>query len=243
MIQPKHDRALLPGTLQNLFYPPRRGEYTYFERARVVPFPRPEDTDLSSETAISSQSVVKAAWAADAAMLAYARYGEQRMTESELRENFRHGGLKIQTIGENDADWNAPGTQAVFASSDEFAILAFRGTERDDFHDLVSDADLFPRMEPEYRLNEKDPAPVPGIIHRLAHPFDRRCLVHGGFQKALNRVWLKVHAAVTNYRGQHPNAEVLFTGHSLGAALAVLAFGRFRGKGIFPLHLRLSAHW
>jgi hypothetical protein len=61
MIPPLRHTLLLPGTLQNLFYPPR--EYVYFARASEVPF-------------ASAGVVAKAAWAADGAMLAYARYGE-----------------------------------------------------------------------------------------------------------------------------------------------------------------------
>jgi alpha-beta hydrolase superfamily lysophospholipase len=45
-------------------------------------------------------------------------------------------------------------------------------------------------------------------------------------------VWEDVHSAVTDYRKQHPYAEVCFTGHSLGAALAVLAFSRFADPDI-----------
>jgi len=231
MIKPVHVRPLLPGTLQNLFYPPRRDEYRYFERALAVPFVSPEDA-RSSESLIGARNIAKAAWAADASMLAYARYGQDRMTDDDLRVNFRNGDLEIQTIGQDDADWNAPGTQAVFTWSDEFAILAFRGTERDDPHDIVSDADLVLRPEPDYRLNEKDPAPVLGHLSFVTHLFDPPCLVHSGFQRALNSVWQKVHAAVINYRGRHGSAEICFTGHSLGAALAVLAFSRFTDKDL-----------
>jgi hypothetical protein len=47
--------------------------------------------------------------------------------------------------------------------------------------------------------------------------------VHRGFQMALNQVWEKVHSVVTAYRQGHPEAEISFTGRSLGAAPAVLA--------------------
>jgi hypothetical protein len=43
----------------------------------------------------------------------------------------------------------------------------------------------------------------------------------------LDRVWSQVHGAVTAFRQQHSKAEVCITGHSLGGALATLAFGRF----------------
>jgi len=231
MIKPVHDRQLLPGTLQNLFYPPRRGEYTYFERALQVPFVVPEDASFSG-TLISTRNIAKAAWAADASMLAYARYGQDRMTDDDLRGNFRNGGLKIQTIGENDSDWNAPGTQAVFALSNDFAILAFRGTERDDPHEVISDADIMLRPEPDYRFKQKDAASVLGHLSFVTHLFDPPGRIHRGFQKAVNSVWQKVHAAVMDYRATNPNQEICFTGHSLGAALAVIAFSRFTDENL-----------
>ena len=38
MLTPLRHTPLLPGTLQNLFYPPRENEYTYFQRAAELPF-------------------------------------------------------------------------------------------------------------------------------------------------------------------------------------------------------------
>ena len=64
---PLRHTPLLPGTLQNLFYPPQ--QYIYFARAAELPF-------------TTGDTIRKAAWAADAAMLAYARYGERRMTDA-----------------------------------------------------------------------------------------------------------------------------------------------------------------
>jgi hypothetical protein len=208
MITPLRHTELLPGTLQNLFYPPR--QYTYFERAAEVPF-------------AAAGAVAKAAWAADAAMLAYARYGEKPMTDAELDLNFGRAGLTYKKIG----DWNAPGTQAVFGVCDAFAILAFRGTERDDPDDLVSDADLLLVHEPDYRPAAQDPGPALGHLAFVAHLFAEPCLVHRGFQLALNQVWAQVHGLIMDYRRTHPHTEICFTGHSLGGGLAALAFSRF----------------
>jgi hypothetical protein len=214
MITPLTHTPLLPGTLQNLFYPPLKDEYTYFKRAGEVPFK-------------NADSVAKAAWAADSAMLAYARYGERRMTDAELDDNFRRAGLAYEKIGGTTADWNAPGTQAVFASCDDFALCSFRGTEKDDPDDLVTDADILLVHESDYRPVAQDPGPPLGHLSFVSHLFAEPCLVHRGFQLALNQVWDKVYTLVTDYRRQHPHAEICFTGHSLGAALAVLAFSRF----------------
>jgi triacylglycerol lipase len=213
MITPKTHTPLLPGTLKNLFYPPEADEYTYFARAAQSPFK-------------SGGAIVKAAWAADAAMLAYARYGATRMTTADLTANFGRGGLTYQTIGGSGGNWNASGTQAVFAGCDDFAILAFRGTEIDDAKDKLYDADIILVPEHDYRPSS-DPSPALGHFAAITHLFSSLCLVHHGFQSALNEVWEDVHRIVLDYRGRRPGAEIRFTGHSLGAALAVLAYSRF----------------
>lgn len=214
---PLRHTPLLPGTLQNLFYPPQ--QYVYFARAAELPFQ-------------NGDTVRKAAWAADAAMLAYARYGEKRMTDAELDQNFDRARLKYEKIGGTPADWNAPGTQAVFATCSDFALCAFRGTERDDPADFVSDFNIMLMHEPDYRPASQDPRPPLGHLSFITHLFSEPCLVHRGFQLALNQVWEKIHALVTDYRHQHPQSEICFTGHSLGAALAVLAFSRFADPDI-----------
>src|ERR1051326_3836024 len=135
MISPVRHTELLPGTLENLFFPPPN--YTYFAHSAEAPFAR-------------SGSITKAAWAADASMLAYARYGQRRMTDEELGANFDRAGLKYVKIGGTKSDWNAPGTQAIFATCAQFAILTFRGTERDDPRDLSADSDLILVHEPDY---------------------------------------------------------------------------------------------
>jgi len=217
MIPPLRHTPLLPGTLQNLFYPPR--EYVYFARASEVPF-------------ASAGAVAKAAWAADGAMLAYARYGENRMIDADLDANFGRAGLAYEKIGGTTADWNAPGTQAIFASGADFAMCAFRGTERDDPDDLLSDADVLLSHEPDYRPASQDPGPALGHLAFVSHLFAEPCFVHRGFQLALNQVWDEVHGLVTDYRRRYPSAEICFTGHSLGGALALLAFSRFADPDI-----------
>jgi Lipase (class 3) len=207
MIQPLRHTELLSGTLQNLYFPPNK--YTYFRSSKSL--------------FVSGSSTVRGAWAADASMLAYARYGQNRMTDAELDTNFERGGLTYKKIG----NWDAPGTQAFFASCDQFAILAFRGTEADDPEDCLYDGDLALVHEPDYRPVADNHLPGLGHLAYVEHLFSPPCLVHRGFQLALRSVWEQVHEIVTSYRKGHPGVEICFTGHSLGGALAVLAFSRF----------------
>lgn len=206
MRQPTGNTPLLPGSLKNLFFPPERDEYTYFAHAEDHPF-------------INGDYVVKAAWAADASMLAYSRYGARRMSNAEFNENLTRGGLQcLKPIG----DWHALGTQGYLAGNDQFAILAFRGTEADDPVDVIDDADLVPVPELDYRPDGVAPD------FALALP----AFAHQGFKRALNRVWEGVRQCVTDYRRSHPGAEICFTGHSLGAALAVLSASRLADEKV-----------
>ncbi|HEY3739853.1 MAG TPA: lipase family protein [Bryobacteraceae bacterium] len=208
MITPFRTTQFLPATLKNLFYPPEQVEYTYFARAGKCPF-------------VGGSAVVKAAWAADASMLSYARYGAARMTDDTLKGNFARGGLEAQTIGPDLKNWNAPGTQAVFAACPEFAILAFRGTEADDHKDSAYDGDIVLVREPDSHPHAQTP-----ILGPISSLFSVPVLVHQGFQTALAEVWNDVRTAVQMYRNRFPNSEIVFTGHSLGGALAVLAYSR-----------------
>jgi len=200
---------LLPKTWKNLYYPPEQNEYAYFGAGLQHPFL------TSSET--------RAAWAADAAMLAYGRYGSTLIPDAEFDTILKKGGFAHhQRIG----DWSegAAGTQAFFAYNGSFAILAFRGTERDDPSDSATDADILPVPEKDYTVSS-------GHLHSFHFLADlghgRACLVHQGFQRALNNVWQDVSDCITAYRAANATAEICFAGHSLGAALATLAISRF----------------
>jgi pimeloyl-ACP methyl ester carboxylesterase len=81
----------------------------------------------------------------------------------------------------------------------QVAVVAFRGTDADDPTDIGTDADA------------------------ILKPWDQGGHVHTGFAKALETVGTPLGEALGSI-----SLPVLFTGHSLGAALATLAASRYR---------------
>jgi hypothetical protein len=178
--------SCLDPTPENLCFPPRRGDYLYFE---TPPF-RPGEP-----------STVSLSRAADASMLAYARFVQQRMVLADLQGILAAAGYPgSQPIGDCFVDGVNTG-RGYFAYNDSCAMLAFRGTEADDNNDKVADAEL-------------DRTPEAGA------------LVHSGFKRYLDSVWGQVTQYIAGYRANHPNQNICITGHSLGGALATLAFTR-----------------
>jgi len=81
----------------------------------------------------------------------------------------------------------------------QVAVIAFRGTDADDPTDIGTDAEA------------------------ILKPWEKGGHVHSGFANALDSVATSLDAALRSI-----NLPVLFTGHSLGAALATLAASRYR---------------
>jgi hypothetical protein len=154
---------------------------------------------------------MKARWMVDSAMLTYGRAGGKRLNDKQLGEFFRRGGF-THTIRNDTWLKNDAGCWAFFASNDDWAVLSFRGTA--DIKDALTDADATMYHETN-----------------LAHPPSERAMVHKGFLTYLNRMWFsEVLGWLDAYRLSHPTAEIFFTGHSLGGALATLAAGRYHGN-------------
>ncbi len=180
--------ACLDPKPDNLYYPPARGDYVYFEGPAFQP--------------ASGFHFANASWAADASMFSYARYGQQRSNDAEFKGVLRNAGFPIaETIGDCFVD-NASTARGFFAGNDEFAILAFRGTEKDNLRDAGADLELSPDF--------KD------LLHGT--------FIHAGFQRYFDSVSVNVASLIREYRKDHRTQEICITGHSLGAALATLAF-------------------
>jgi Lipase (class 3) len=92
----------------------------------------------------------------------------------------------------------------------KIAVLSFRGTDKDDPTDLGDDLDIRPQ-----------PWQGPGAVH-------------SGFDKALQEVWQGaqgIKAALDTLR----EYQFLFTGHSLGAAMATLASSLQKPKSLYTI--------
>ena len=178
--------SCLNPTPRNLCFPPSRHDYIYFE---TPPYQLGESPRVSLSRA------------AGASMLAYSRFGQQRMVLADLQGILANAGYpNVQPIGDCFVDGADTG-RGFFASNENHAMLAFRGTEADNINDKAADAAI-------------DLAP------------EASALVHSGFKKYLDAVWSQVTQYVAGYRANHPNQNICITGHSLGGALATLAFTR-----------------
>ncbi|REL26499.1 lipase family protein [Thalassotalea euphylliae] len=122
---------------------------------------------------------------------------EKSAQKSELISCLAEFDLKV----DEQVSWlNEPqeDTQGFIAFNDEFAILAFRGTEKDSFSDIRTDASA--------ALCQ---SPAGGLVHE-------------GFQNAFTKVW---HQQLKQAL-EHPllaGKPLYVTGHSLGGALATVA--------------------
>jgi hypothetical protein len=107
-------------------------------------------------------------------------------------------------------DWSAGarGTQGYFAYRDDFAVLAFRGTEKDDWHDLAADLATWPVDE------DVTPRSAGRLETTMFHLPSARAVfdsskvgVHRGFQAALNEVWSDTARNLTEYTGPAAKAR------------------------------------
>jgi hypothetical protein len=154
--------------------------YSFFEDVARHPF-----SPISP-----SLSLRNAWWLMDAAFLAYCKPAEvQRIFDERVHASVTFFSGKLTT-------------QCYVASTDDWIVLAFRGTQVDDFSASVIDWSVDAQF--------------------LPLPDSRGDLVHAGFLNAIGEVWGDVSSHVFELQQARPR-PFWITGHSLGAALATLA--------------------
>ena len=104
--------------------------------------------------------------------------------------------------------FDCDGAEAYLLQNENELILACRGTEPNEFQDIIHDIKI-------------------GLVPSSSGVGK----VHEGFKEALDKIWPNVVAQIKNARGIK---FVYFTGHSLGAAMATLAAVRTSRLSFFP---------
>ena len=163
--------------LRFVFHPEADTEYVHFKDGAEHPF-------AARPLGLGRRN---AWWLADAALLAY-------WDPSEALSRFQAAGFPMTEFVDES------GVQCYVASTSDFIVVAFRGTQPDQFSDIFDDAAF--ALVPWSR---------PGA------------LVHAGFKAALDRIWERLSGVLAPLVGTR---TTWFTGHSLGAALATLAADR-----------------
>jgi len=170
----------LPPSTPEALNPPAKN-YTFFENVKDHPF-QPNDTSVNLRNAW---------WLMDAAMLSYS-------SPLDADKAYRSAGLGATVLSFS----GKTSTQAYVAESHDWIVLAFRGTQVDDFLSSVIDWSV-------------DALVVPILD-------GHNNLVHAGFFAGVKEVWADVVAHISGLQAERPR-PLWITGHSLGAALATLA--------------------
>jgi len=171
--------------IEYVLHPQRDAGYVHFENGAEHPF-LPQATVMNRRNAW---------WLAEAALLAY-------WNPPVALSRLNAAGMQAEHL-------NAGGLQGYLSWTDTYAIVAFRGTQPDQWEDIFTDLQ------------------IPLVPHR---PGTR---VHAGFKRSLEGAWPSLRSRL---EGLSATRSIWFAGHSLGAALATLAADLFeRTSGVCTL--------
>lgn len=163
-------------SLDLVFHPEQDNTYVHFENFAAHPF-QPNPAGFPR---------VNVWWLADAALLTY-------WDEADAKAAFNGAGLQSKFL-------KVGSTDCYIAWQQDFVIVAFRGTEPDEWEDMLTNAKM--------KL-------VPWQAGR----------VHRGFKEAIEEIWPRLETELNTL--STTGRTVWFCGHSLGAALATLAADRY----------------
>jgi len=153
----------------------------------------------------TSFNLINAWWLAEASTLVYSG-------EDFVRSRFRAAGLPGLKFFDKHS------TQCYVAHNDQFAIVAFRGSE-------------FWRKSEKFDLKKVTADLMADVDIRLAD-WPRGGKVHRGFKEALEEVWPELLPHIGKLDGD--GRKIWMTGHSLGAALATLCAQRYgSAQGVY----------
>ncbi|MBI3866354.1 MAG: lipase family protein [Planctomycetia bacterium] len=200
------DRKQIPRqTIGNLI--PPMDDYVYFESPAQFPF----------DPAAREFSLVNAGWLMDSAMLVY---GDEAFIHGRVTR------LKAELPAADVNIFKGTSTQALVLQTDQFAIVAFRGTRVEVIPDFIA------RMQGSRSVDDVE-RPASGkmpLLNWRDVVSDAKFVlggdgIHTGFRQALDQagVW----DTITAHLQSLADRPVWFTGHSLGAALATIAASRY----------------
>lgn len=179
-------KPIPPPSSDLLLFPERDTQYVHFEGGQHHRF----------DHLVKGFSRVNAWWLADAALLAY-------WDETPARTIWNRAGFNFEFIA-------VEGSQCHVGYNDSLVIVAFRGTQPDDWHDVFD------------------------ISRVRLVDWERGGRVHRGFLSAHDRIWPSVTRRLNEL--DLTRRSIWLTGHSLGAALAVLSMDRLgTAAGIYTI--------
>ena len=182
-----HKRMPRVQTFETLFQP--NYSHAYLHHASRVPFQhQARDFDFAN-----------AWWLAEMSMLAYA--DGNGFVERQLRSAGMQG-VRFFRSPENSSHH----TQAIMTFNANAVIVAFRGTEPNEWKDFKTDLEA---QQVKLASGGK---------------------VHAGFHAGVDVIWSQMQQELERLASD--NRTVWFTGHSLGAALAVLAAHRYENPAV-----------